>query len=331
MLTSRSGDKHRDKAHGARRHRLHGEAVPGGRADPQHRPAGAGRRAGRQASGVVIRVAIADDSPFTCNLLASYLEAGGDCKVVGVAHDAPSTLDLIRDDVAGRADARSADAGRRRPRAAARASDREPSVSVVVISGVTRLRRGDDAARARARRGRFHPEVHARRAGEPRLAAARDRRQGQDRRRGAPAAIAAAARRRAGAGRRRRVRVARSATARPAGRAARHGGVVDHRRVDRRARARSASCSNQLPAGLRPACVVVQHLPATFTAPFAAQLSATRALARRRWPTAGDRARAGRRAGGAGLAPPRRSARRPHPSAAAGASATSIGRRSIWR
>ena len=45
MLTSRSGDKHRDKAHGARRHRLHGEAVPGRRADPQHRSAGAGRRA----------------------------------------------------------------------------------------------------------------------------------------------------------------------------------------------------------------------------------------------------------------------------------------------
>ena len=44
----------------------------------------------------MIRVAIADDSPFTCNLLASYIEAGGDCQVVGMAHDARATLDLIR-------------------------------------------------------------------------------------------------------------------------------------------------------------------------------------------------------------------------------------------
>jgi hypothetical protein len=39
----------------------------------------------------MIRVAIADDSPFTCNLLASYIEEGGDCEVVGVAHGRPST------------------------------------------------------------------------------------------------------------------------------------------------------------------------------------------------------------------------------------------------
>jgi two-component system chemotaxis response regulator CheB len=44
----------------------------------------------------MIRVAIADDSPFTCNLLASYIEAGGDCRVVGMAHDAQATVDLIR-------------------------------------------------------------------------------------------------------------------------------------------------------------------------------------------------------------------------------------------
>lgn len=44
----------------------------------------------------MIRVAIADDSPFTCKLLASYIEAGGDCRVVGMAHDARSTIDLIR-------------------------------------------------------------------------------------------------------------------------------------------------------------------------------------------------------------------------------------------
>ena len=44
----------------------------------------------------MIKVAIADDSPFTCNLLASYLEAGGECRGVGMAHNAGATLDLIR-------------------------------------------------------------------------------------------------------------------------------------------------------------------------------------------------------------------------------------------
>ena len=45
----------------------------------------------------MIRVAIADDSPFTCQLLASYLEEAGDCVVVGIAHDATTTMDLVRD------------------------------------------------------------------------------------------------------------------------------------------------------------------------------------------------------------------------------------------
>ena len=44
----------------------------------------------------MIRVAIADDSPFTCKLLASYLEETGDCQVVGFAHDARTTMDLVR-------------------------------------------------------------------------------------------------------------------------------------------------------------------------------------------------------------------------------------------
>jgi len=41
----------------------------------------------------MIRVAIADDSPFTCKLLAGYFEETGDCLVVGFAHDAPTTID----------------------------------------------------------------------------------------------------------------------------------------------------------------------------------------------------------------------------------------------
>lgn len=44
----------------------------------------------------MIRVAVADDSAFTCRLLASYLECAGDCEVVGTAHDAASTLDLLQ-------------------------------------------------------------------------------------------------------------------------------------------------------------------------------------------------------------------------------------------
>ena len=85
MLTSRGGDKHRDKA----------QAL--GATDYLVKPfqedtltERIGRLIARQPSRgqegrVVIRVAIADDSPFTCKLLASYLEENGDCSVVGFA------------------------------------------------------------------------------------------------------------------------------------------------------------------------------------------------------------------------------------------------------
>jgi two-component system, chemotaxis family, protein-glutamate methylesterase/glutaminase len=43
----------------------------------------------------VIRVVVADDSRFTCRLLASYLEAAGECEVIGMAHDAPSTIHMV--------------------------------------------------------------------------------------------------------------------------------------------------------------------------------------------------------------------------------------------
>ena len=42
----------------------------------------------------MIRVAIADDSPFTCRLLATYLEEGG-CTVAGMAHDLAGTRELV--------------------------------------------------------------------------------------------------------------------------------------------------------------------------------------------------------------------------------------------
>lgn len=44
----------------------------------------------------MIRVAVADDSRFICRLLGSHLESSGQCTVVGVAHDAESTLALVR-------------------------------------------------------------------------------------------------------------------------------------------------------------------------------------------------------------------------------------------
>lgn len=86
----------------------------------------------------MINVAIADDSPFTCKLLASYVEDGGECRVVGMAHDTQSTLDLIRRETP---DVLTLDLqmpggdGLELLRQLAS----EPPVSVVVISGVTRL------------------------------------------------------------------------------------------------------------------------------------------------------------------------------------------------
>ena len=86
----------------------------------------------------MIRVAIADDSPFTCNLLTSYLEAGGDCKVVGVAHDAPATLSLIRE-VAPDVLTLDLQMPGTDGLDLLRQLGEERAVSVVVISGVTRL------------------------------------------------------------------------------------------------------------------------------------------------------------------------------------------------
>jgi len=86
----------------------------------------------------VINVAIADDSPFTCRLLASYLEEGGECRVVGMAHDTESTLALLRD---ATPDVLTLDL--QMPGGDGlellRRLTGEPPVSIVVISGVTRL------------------------------------------------------------------------------------------------------------------------------------------------------------------------------------------------
>jgi two-component system, chemotaxis family, protein-glutamate methylesterase/glutaminase len=86
----------------------------------------------------MIRVAIADDSPFTCKLLASYIEAGGDCRVVGMAHDARSTIDLIRGQLP---DVLTLDLQMPGNDGLALLKEvtSQPSTAVVVISGVTRL------------------------------------------------------------------------------------------------------------------------------------------------------------------------------------------------
>jgi two-component system chemotaxis response regulator CheB len=85
----------------------------------------------------MIRVAIADDSPFTCKLLASYIEAGGDCQVVGMAHDALSTLDLIR---GATPDVLTLDLQMPGNEGLdlLKAITEQPATAVVVISGVTR-------------------------------------------------------------------------------------------------------------------------------------------------------------------------------------------------
>jgi two-component system chemotaxis response regulator CheB len=86
----------------------------------------------------VINVAIADDSPFTCKLLASYVEDGGECKVVGLAHDAQSTIELIRRETPDVLTLDLQIPGGDGLDLLRRLAD-EPPASIVVISGVTRL------------------------------------------------------------------------------------------------------------------------------------------------------------------------------------------------
>lgn len=213
----------------------------------------------------MINVAIADDSPFTCKLLASYVEDGGECRVVGMAHDTQSTLDLIRRETP---DVLTLDL--QMPGGDGldllRQLASEPPVSVVVISGVTKLAAATTlkalelgavdfilkytptapVSRASLRR-EIISKVKAAAAAHPA-------------RRSAPAAPAAA--------------VAPSAPPRTAARAnvspdspgvviigASTGGPTAIREL-----------LNQLSADFATPCVVVQHLPAAFTAPFAAQL-----------------------------------------------------------
>jgi two-component system chemotaxis response regulator CheB len=213
----------------------------------------------------VINVAIADDSPFTCKLLASYVEDGGECRVVGMAHDAQATLDLIRRETP---DVLTLDL--QMPGGDGldllRQLASEPPVSVVVISGVTRLAAAitlkalelgavdfilkysptAPVSRASLRR-EIISKVKAAAAAHParRSAAVAP----------APVAIPAAPSRTA-------ARVAASPDS--------PGVVVIGASTGGPTAIRELL--NQLAEDFATPCVIVQHLPAAFTAPFAAQL-----------------------------------------------------------
>lgn len=236
----------------------------------------------------MIRVAIADDSPFTCKLLASYIEEGGDCQVVGVAHDTASTLDLIRTETPDVLTLDLQMPGGDGLNLLQHLSSEIP-VSVVVISGVTRL------AAATTLRALELGAVDFILKYTP----------------GAPVSRASLKREIVG-----KVKVA--AAVRATGRSTPMAGTPAARditpRVAPSARARSVARSDaagvvvigastggpraiidvlsQLPPDFAVPCIVVQHLPATFAAPFAAQLG-RHARLRVQEAGAGDRLEAG--------------------------------------
>ena len=217
----------------------------------------------------MIRVAIADDSPFTCNLLASYIEAGGDCTVVGIAHDARATLELIRThapDVLTLDLQMPGGDGLELLKTLAEG----PAVSVVVISGVTRMAAattlralelgavdfilkytpGAPVSRASLRReivtkvkiaAAAHPAHRLARALPPSF--------------NMPAAP----------------RPAQRPSLKPPARPDTSGIVVIGASTG--GPKAITDLLNQLAADFAFPCLVVQHLPSTFTLPFAAQLS----------------------------------------------------------
>jgi two-component system chemotaxis response regulator CheB len=222
----------------------------------------------------MIRVAIADDSPFTCRLLASYIEAGGDCRVVGMAHDARATLDLIRGESP---DVLTLDL--QMPGTDGLDLLKEvtstPSTAVVVISGVTRL------AAATTLRAlelgavdfvlKYTPGAPVSRASlrreiisKVKIAAAARHRERPPAAAAAPAPAVAAP----------PPLAFTPAPPRPFVKAPKKdggGGVIIIGASTGGPRAISSVVA-QFPPDFATPCVVVQHLPATFTQPFAAQL-----------------------------------------------------------
>jgi two-component system, chemotaxis family, protein-glutamate methylesterase/glutaminase len=214
----------------------------------------------------VINVAIADDSPFTCKLLASYVEDGGECRVVGMAHDAQSTLDLIR-----RVTPDVLTLDLQMPGADGldllRQLASEPPVSVVVISGVTRLAAATTLKALELGAVdfilKYTPTVPVSRASLRREIISKVK----------AAAAAHPARRTTTATA--QVPVASPSapprtTARVAASPDTPGVVVIGASTGGPTAIRELL--NQLAPDFATPCVIVQHLPAAFTAPFAAQL-----------------------------------------------------------
>jgi two-component system chemotaxis response regulator CheB len=214
----------------------------------------------------VIRVAIADDSPFTCKLLASYIEEGGDCQVVGVAHDARSTVELVH---SAAPDVLTLDL--QMPGGDGlellRTITEGVAISVVVISGITRLAAATTLHALELGAVdfvlKFTPGAPVSRASLKReiltkvklAAAARP----ATRRPAPPVTVDAVA------------RSLQVKSFRPPVAASNVGAVVIGASTG--GPKAISELLQHLPREFATPCVIVQHLPATFTAPFAAQLS----------------------------------------------------------
>jgi two-component system chemotaxis response regulator CheB len=215
----------------------------------------------------VIRVAVADDSPSTCRLLASYMEQAGDCEVVGVATDAASTLELV-----GRTTPDVLTLDLFMPGADGlellKKVAMKPATRVVVVSGVTR-RAAATTLRALELGAvdfvlKYMPGVPMRPASLEREIVAKVRAAASAQPRGAIARVSEPRGAAKGTGSHRGA----AARAIPGGRdavivlGASTGGPAALRGV-----------LAELPHDFATPCVIVQHLPAPFTAPFAEQLA----------------------------------------------------------
>jgi two-component system, chemotaxis family, protein-glutamate methylesterase/glutaminase len=213
----------------------------------------------------VISVAIADDSPFTCRLLASYVEDGGECRVVGLAHDAQSTIELIRRETPDVLTLDLQMPGGDGLDLLRQLAD-EPPVSVVVISGVTRLAAATTLKALELGAVdfilKYTPDAPVSRASLRReiIAKVKAAAAAHPTRRTATAAPAVGA----------QPHLPARAVSRAAAPADPAGVVI----IGASTGGPSAigELITQLSADFAAPCVIVQHLPATFTAPFAAQL-----------------------------------------------------------
>jgi two-component system chemotaxis response regulator CheB len=234
----------------------------------------------------MIRVAIADDSLFTCQLLASYLEEAGDCRVVGMAHDAATTMDLVRDTSPDVLTLDLQMPGRDGLELLRDVGSTAP-VPVVVISGISRRAA---ATTLRALELGAVDFVLKYTDGAPVSAASLKRE------------IVAKVKAAAGA----QVIIAKARSTAPAPAEPVHV-ARPFRHLSRPAAATGSviiigsstggpaalgELLTELPADFATGCVIVQHLPAMFTAPFAEQLSRHTSL-RVREIQAGDRVEPG--------------------------------------